>query len=114
MLLSVFLFCLPELSNDLASDQQLSNLAEASAGESSGSLLTSTPTRCTGSTELCNTPTGQSNPRDEDYEWIKLISNGAYGAVHLVRNSLTKERFAMKKISKHNLMLRNQVRFMPC
>ncbi|RXG56150.1 Microtubule-associated serine/threonine-protein kinase 3 [Armadillidium vulgare] len=39
---------------------------------------------------------------------IKLISNGAYGAVYLVKHRTTTERFAMKKISKQNLMLRNQ------
>lgn len=70
---------------------------------------------------------------------IKLISNGAYGselymtywsdsrrkdkersshllssslfhrAVYLVRHKETKQRFAMKKINKQNLMLRNQI-----
>lgn len=40
---------------------------------------------------------------------IKLISNGAYGAVYLVRVKETRQRVAMKKISKNNLMLRNQV-----
>jgi len=38
-----------------------------------------------------------------------LISNGAYGSVYLVRDKKTKQRVAMKKISKHNLMLRNKV-----
>lgn len=40
---------------------------------------------------------------------IKLISNGAYGAVYLVRHKQTRQRFAMKKIVKNNLMLRNQI-----
>jgi microtubule-associated serine/threonine kinase len=40
---------------------------------------------------------------------IKLISNGAYGAVYLVRHKQTRQRFAMKKIIKNNLMLRNQI-----
>lgn len=48
-------------------------------------------------------------PSEEDYEIIKLISNGAYGAVYLVRHIETRQRFAMKKISKHNLVMRNQV-----
>ena len=48
-------------------------------------------------------------PCEEDYETMKLISNGAYGAVHLVRHKETHQRFAMKKINKHNLVLRNQV-----
>lgn len=48
-------------------------------------------------------------PNENDFETIKLISNGAYGAVHLVRHKETRQRFAMKKISKQNLALRNQV-----
>ncbi|XP_015903558.1 microtubule-associated serine/threonine-protein kinase 3 isoform X2 [Parasteatoda tepidariorum] len=48
-------------------------------------------------------------PSESDFENIKLISNGAYGAVYLVRHLKSRIRFAMKKISKHNLMLRNQV-----
>ena len=48
-------------------------------------------------------------PCEDDFEVIKLISNGAYGAVHLVRHRQTQERYAMKKISKTHLMLRNQV-----
>ena len=46
---------------------------------------------------------------EKDFEQIKLISNGAYGAVYLVHHKQFKnERFAMKKIKKHNLVLRNQ------
>ncbi|GFT17352.1 hypothetical protein NPIL_268832 [Nephila pilipes] len=48
-------------------------------------------------------------PSESDFENVKLISNGAYGAVYLVRHIKSRMRFAMKKISKHNLMLRNQV-----
>ncbi|XP_053319257.1 microtubule-associated serine/threonine-protein kinase 1 isoform X2 [Spea bombifrons] len=48
-------------------------------------------------------------PEESDFESIKLISNGAYGAVYLVRHRETRQRFAMKKINKHNLILRNQV-----
>ncbi|XP_056600899.1 microtubule-associated serine/threonine-protein kinase 4 isoform X3 [Triplophysa dalaica] len=48
-------------------------------------------------------------PCELDFEMIKLISNGAYGAVYLVRHKDTKQRFAMKKINKQNLMLRNQI-----
>ena len=52
----------------------------------------------------------QLTPSEDDFEEIKLISNGAYGAVYLVRHKqLTEERFAMKKIKKHNLVLRNQL-----
>ncbi|KPM11848.1 microtubule-associated serine/threonine-protein kinase 1-like protein [Sarcoptes scabiei] len=48
-------------------------------------------------------------PSEDDFEIIKLISNGAYGAVYLVRHVETRQRFAMKKIGKHNLKMRNQV-----
>ncbi|XP_015193330.2 microtubule-associated serine/threonine-protein kinase 3 isoform X5 [Lepisosteus oculatus] len=48
-------------------------------------------------------------PCETDFEMIKLISNGAYGAVYLVRHKETKQRFAMKKINKQNLILRNQI-----
>ncbi|OQV13648.1 Microtubule-associated serine/threonine-protein kinase 1 [Hypsibius exemplaris] len=48
-------------------------------------------------------------PTEADFEIVKLISNGAYGAVYLVRNKETRQRFAMKKINKANLVLRNQV-----
>ncbi|XP_062251754.1 microtubule-associated serine/threonine-protein kinase 2 isoform X5 [Platichthys flesus] len=48
-------------------------------------------------------------PREEDFETIKLISNGAYGAVFLVRHKESRQRFAMKKINKQNLILRNQI-----
>ncbi|XP_072420404.1 microtubule-associated serine/threonine-protein kinase 1-like isoform X3 [Chiloscyllium punctatum] len=48
-------------------------------------------------------------PSEEDFDTIKLISNGAYGAVYLVRHRETRQRFAMKKINKQNLILRNQI-----
>ncbi|XP_058796475.1 microtubule-associated serine/threonine-protein kinase 3 isoform X2 [Phymastichus coffea] len=51
----------------------------------------------------------QRIPCESDYEILKLISNGAYGAVYLVKEKSTRQRFAMKKINKNNLMLRNQV-----
>ncbi|XP_015211042.1 microtubule-associated serine/threonine-protein kinase 2 isoform X4 [Lepisosteus oculatus] len=51
----------------------------------------------------------KKTPREEDFENIKLISNGAYGAVYLVRHKETRQRFAMKKINKQNLILRNQI-----
>uniref|UniRef100_A0ABM5FTR8 non-specific serine/threonine protein kinase n=1 Tax=Pogona vitticeps TaxID=103695 RepID=A0ABM5FTR8_9SAUR len=51
----------------------------------------------------------QRKPRESDFETIKLISNGAYGAVHLVRHKETRQRFAMKKINKQNIILRNQI-----
>ncbi|KAK2181191.1 hypothetical protein NP493_407g03038 [Ridgeia piscesae] len=48
-------------------------------------------------------------PCEDDFETIKLVSNGAYGAVYLVRHKETRQRFALKKLLKHNLVLRNQV-----
>lgn len=40
---------------------------------------------------------------------FQLVSNGAYGAVYLVRHRETRERFAMKKMNKQTLIMRNQV-----
>lgn len=54
-----------------------------------------------------NEPTAM--PSEADFEELKLISNGAYGAVFLVKHKQTRQRFAMKKITKNNLILRNQV-----
>ncbi|XP_051573019.1 microtubule-associated serine/threonine-protein kinase 1-like [Myxocyprinus asiaticus] len=48
-------------------------------------------------------------PEESDFQTIKLISNGAYGAVYLVRHLESRQRFAMKKINKQNLILRNQI-----
>ncbi len=48
-------------------------------------------------------------PSEDDFNIVKLISNGAYGAVYLVRHRETRQPFALKKINKQNLILRNQV-----
>lgn len=75
-------------------------------------------TAATDATSTCLTSTPiKSNPKishdksfgEQDYEIIKLISNGAYGSVYLVKHKQTRQRFALKKINKNNLMLRNQV-----
>ncbi|XP_028832485.1 microtubule-associated serine/threonine-protein kinase 3 isoform X2 [Denticeps clupeoides] len=55
----------------------------------------------------CTPP--RRKPLERDFETIKLISNGAYGAVYLVRHRETRQRFAMKKINRQNLVLRNQI-----
>ncbi|KAM3865567.1 microtubule-associated serine/threonine-protein kinase 3 [Diretmus argenteus] len=55
----------------------------------------------------CTPP--RRKPLESDFETTKLISNGAYGAVFLVRHKETRQRFAMKKINRQNLMLRNQI-----
>ncbi|KFB46761.1 hypothetical protein ZHAS_00014763 [Anopheles sinensis] len=53
--------------------------------------------------------TNNAVPNEKDFDILKLISNGAYGAVYLVKHKQTRQRFAMKKINKNSLMLRNQV-----
>lgn len=63
---------------------------------------------CLSSSSTCK-KWGTANPSEQDFEIVKLISNGAYGAVYLVKHKHTRQRFAMKKINKNNLMLRNQV-----
>lgn len=40
---------------------------------------------------------------------LQLISNGAYGAVYLVRQKETHQRFAMKRMKKQTLIMRNQI-----
>ncbi|VDD85671.1 unnamed protein product [Enterobius vermicularis] len=54
-------------------------------------------------------PADNKPPREDDFEVIRLISNGAYGAVYLVRHRETRQRFALKKMNKHTLVMRNQV-----
>ncbi|XP_063726921.1 microtubule-associated serine/threonine-protein kinase 2-like isoform X4 [Symsagittifera roscoffensis] len=54
-------------------------------------------------------PVPRALPGEADFEQIKLISNGAYGAVYLVRHKLTKQRFAEKRIKKQDLVLRNML-----
>ncbi|XP_004872446.1 microtubule-associated serine/threonine-protein kinase 1 isoform X2 [Heterocephalus glaber] len=56
-----------------------------------------------------STSKAKKPPGENDFDTIKLISNGAYGAVYLVRHRDTRQRFAMKKINKQNLILRNQI-----
>ncbi|KAL0966654.1 hypothetical protein UPYG_G00297940 [Umbra pygmaea] len=55
----------------------------------------------------CTPP--RRKPVESDFDTIKLISNGAYGAVFLVRHRETRQRFAMKKMNRQNLVLRNQI-----
>ncbi|TRY75715.1 hypothetical protein TCAL_08679 [Tigriopus californicus] len=51
----------------------------------------------------------KKEPSEDDFDIVKLISNGAYGAVYLVKHKENRQRFALKKINKQNLILRNQV-----
>ncbi|XP_073503463.1 microtubule-associated serine/threonine-protein kinase 4-like isoform X2 [Phyllobates terribilis] len=45
----------------------------------------------------------ETSPSKTDFKPIKLISSGAYGAVHLVRHIYTSQLFAMKKLDKENV-----------
>lgn len=74
---------------------------------STSNQSTQSSTLCLSSSETCKK--WGNNPNEQDFEIVKLISNGAYGAVYLVKHKQTRQRFAMKKINKNNLMLRNQV-----
>lgn len=90
--------CLLELQEDLNKLED-----SASSSDSNLQLTSSSPNK-----EDDNIRS-QKIPSESDYEVLKHISNGAYGAVYLVKEKSTKQRFAMKKINKNNLMLRNQV-----
>ncbi|KAG8238601.1 hypothetical protein J437_LFUL018447 [Ladona fulva] len=88
-------------------------IAELQEGLEQLESTCSSPERKNQSLPQTSTPKDEGkNPRvpgEGDFEIVKLISNGAYGAVYLVRHKETRHRFAMKKINKNNLMLRNQV-----
>eukprot|EP00117_Sycon_ciliatum_P003174 scpid3849/ scgid2613/ Microtubule-associated serine/threonine-protein kinase 1; Syntrophin-associated serine/threonine-protein kinase len=43
-------------------------------------------------------------PKADDFEQLKIISNGAYGSVYLVRHKERRQVFAMKKITKTNVI----------
>lgn len=90
------------MGEDLFSAQN--NVAETS-GEDGDELLANKSS----DQESVSTAAEAKPPSEDDYEIVKLISNGAYGAVYLVRHIETRQRFAMKKINKHNLVMRNQV-----
>lgn len=81
--------------------EDLNKLEDSASSSDSNLQVTSSPNK---DDDKC-----QRIPCESDYEVLKLISNGAYGAVYLVKEKTTRQRFAMKKINKNNLMLRNQV-----
>ncbi|XP_043946693.1 microtubule-associated serine/threonine-protein kinase 3 isoform X2 [Protopterus annectens] len=74
----------------------------------SGSTITPESDEAAEGQAVSSTPS-RRKPRESDFETVKLVSNGAYGAVHLVRHKETRQLFAMKKINKQNLILRNQI-----
>ncbi|KAF5907784.1 rho-associated protein kinase 2-like isoform X2, partial [Clarias magur] len=49
--------------------------------------------------------------RTADFERIKLIGKGAYGAVQLVRHKISKKVYAMKKLSKFEMLKRSDSAF---
>eukprot|EP00794_Sanderia_malayensis_P007823 gene7823-8672_t len=51
----------------------------------------------------------EAKPTEQDFETIKLISNGAYGSVFLVRHKTNRQRFALKKTNKQHLLHKKQV-----
>jgi microtubule-associated serine/threonine kinase len=56
------------------------------------SCLTSTPIKSSQTAELSTSATTDkmsTGPTENDYEFIKLISNGAYGSVHLVKHRVS-------------------------
>lgn len=91
-----------ERSNEKDADTSI-----VSISASDSSCLTSTPIK--GGGTHTGTIEKSTGPNEQDYEILKLISNGAYGSVYLVKQKQTRQRFALKKINKNNLMLRNQV-----
>lgn len=113
---------LKDTSND--EKQQQLDLSIVSLSSSDASYLTSTPKKqsinnlslsqeVSIATSSDASTTSQDKPvavpNENDYEILKLISNGAYGSVYLVKHKQSRQRFALKKINKNNLMLRNQV-----
>ncbi|XP_077593876.1 microtubule-associated serine/threonine-protein kinase 3 [Stigmatopora nigra] len=84
-------------------------LEEMAQLSSTDSGIAQTPETDDCSPSLSGSLRSRRKPCELDFELTKLISNGAYGAVYLVRHKESKQRFAMKKINKQNLMLRNQI-----
>ncbi|KAF7647773.1 hypothetical protein LDENG_00166950, partial [Lucifuga dentata] len=83
--------------------EEIAQLASCDSG------IAETPETDDSSQSLSTALRCRRKPCEIDFEMTKLISNGAYGAVYLVRHKETKQRFAMKKINKQNLILRNQI-----
>ncbi|XP_064164717.1 microtubule-associated serine/threonine-protein kinase 4 isoform X1 [Anguilla rostrata] len=83
--------------------EEIAQLASYDSG------IAETPETDDSSQSLSAALRSRRKPCESDFEMMKLISNGAYGAVYLVRHKETKQRFAMKKINKQNLILRNQI-----
>ena len=89
-------------SSGCAAPQQQQHEDECCSDSSAGSSVVSTKAK--------DKAALLKEPSEDDFDVVKLISNGAYGAVYLVKHKDTRQRFALKKINKQNLILRNQVR----
>lgn len=111
---------LQEFQHDLSELEKSATTTTPEPGTSADVVTTSTPEKSVDgnedpTTDAINSSGASSStstrllPKESDYEVVKLVSNGAYGAVYLVRHRETRQRFAMKKINKRNLLLRNQI-----
>merc|ERR1719158_1783902 len=108
---------LEELQQDLSHLDESTSVSSSPDRNREGSLEPQHSSTPKGSdsenTSGANSVTGEQfktkPPSEDDFEVTKLISNGAYGAVYLVKHRESRQRFALKKINKHNLILRNQV-----
>lgn len=102
-----------DLSNSYTGDDEGKGSSVDSKRESFGQNSDGNGASCDGSNDENGCGAEQLNktklPSEHDFELVKLISNGAYGAVYLVRRCENRSRYAMKKINKHNLIMRNQV-----
>ncbi|XP_065905410.1 microtubule-associated serine/threonine-protein kinase 3-like isoform X2 [Dysidea avara] len=58
---------------------------------------------------VISTASSSTAPQLSNFERIKLISQGAYSSVYLVRHKQTKMRFAMKRLSKQRMIMKKQV-----
>ncbi|XP_011177378.2 microtubule-associated serine/threonine-protein kinase 1 [Zeugodacus cucurbitae] len=90
-------------------DMPMPSFASAICTAVVSATSTATTTTAQQQQQQAQQQTAQPIPNEHDFDIVKLISNGAYGAVYLVKHKTTRQRFAMKKINKNNLILRNQV-----
>jgi microtubule-associated serine/threonine kinase len=99
----ILMICLAELQQEL-------KIQQSKDAKANGPVISVTGGEQRDDAELADSEDKRAKlPSEQDFEIVKLISNGAYGAVYLVRHRENRQRYAMKKINKHNLMLRNQV-----
>lgn len=95
---------LSQLEKTCSTPEPAVDVGVASGATDASIVATSTPEK-----KATDKSNSSRLPQESDFEVVKLVSNGAYGAVYLVRHRDTRLRYAMKKINKRNLLLRNQV-----